>query len=888
MHLLLLVAAFLCCAAAGAVSAVSEASHNELRVLLFAIGAFLAAAGTVLQLLLRLAGSPRWTQFSVSLPLLAFHGATGVILVVALIHQDLDMTRVPYADVIIPALLVIDMVLLSISTALYPAPAPPKDAEQQLYHASLYESQLTLRKTPSDPQSVSKKVSEKTLVGPYSSRTALVLDLPDSPEVEDIIKRSIDHNMEHYNDATWMDSGAHNDANWMDSSAHLHSLSNSESDENGPRTRRGTGLGLFAPGRLSTDSFKRPSVRAHELKGSKSVPSLWRGNTSTVTSPRTPTSAFESVLTLHSEKPLAYSSIKEDQEFSFKASYGRRNLAPLSVVLPQGPDNGLSEVPTGGRRVSIVHVNCEEGPSNAVKRSKSTGVLGHKKIKKEQRWKSINDEKVFLQSVNPLLLPPVLRTGVSPIMELKRQQLESVEREKRRESEPAIPSTPRITEIHQSPKNTAFTRPLSPSMAQIPTHSEEIQSFSQPFIYKAPNDTPVPEGPRKFPFLSPVGEDDAIETPESHLNEAPEELDDSDELHLPYADEFGTLQPEEDLNFADFDQDTALVRDEPRKKKGIYNFDVIYEKQAQHKQPVVYGETLDGLEKMAQSRPVWNVLEISSPSLPVNHISLHDWDQNQQTWQEHRVRSGVNLNIPGITRLVSDGNLQGAFLVPSQDNRSDNIDALSDFHSFGENDETRRPLCSLLARSYSAPSLHTFRKLLVQSSIPLEVPEPIQLTHYITPTNERPVSTNLLPIRKFFRMEHSPKRLGSMFRKRDTRSSTDYSHKHSGSVILVAFSVGLASSRSNLPKKALRLLLTRQSTSNSAKQPLAVPRSAVHSHNASLTIPQIDALDFWDLETGPSSDRSRVSSVPSAVIGEYDREKWRTLKALQNQDRLLA
>lgn len=47
-----------------------------------------------------------------------------------------------------------------------------------------------------------------------------------------------------------------------------------------------------------------------------------------------------------------------------------------------------------------------------------------------------------------------------------------------------------------------------------------------------------------------------------------------------------------------------------------------------------------------------------------------------------------------------------------------------------------------------------------------------------------------------------------------------------------------------------------------------------------------NALSFWDLDTAHSSERSRVSSVPSAVIGEYDREKWRTLKALQNQEKV--
>lgn len=827
---------------------------------------------------------------------------------VALIHQDLSLARIPHADAIIPALLVTDMVLLSISTALYPASEPQNDPEEHLYHGSLYESQLTLHKTNSDPQSVAKKVSEKTLVGPYSSRTALALDLSDSPEVEDIIKRSIDHNIEHYNEVNWMDSAAHNDANWMDSGAQLHSLSNSENEES-VKPRRGAGLGLFTAARLSTDSFKRPTIRVHDLKGSKSVPTLWRGTNSAISSPRTPTTAFESILTLHSERPLAYSSIKEGPAFPFKELYDGRNLAPRSAELPSGPENGLPVLQSGERRVSLVHLACEEGPSNAVKRSKSTGVLGHKKIKREQRWKSINDEKVFLQSVNPLLLPPVLRTGVSPIMELKRQQLENVEREKRRESEPAIPSTPRGAGPQQSPKARAFSRPLSPSMAHIPAphsgvpHSGqphytqpyspgngEEQAFSQP-SQKAPEETPVVEQPRKFPFLSPVGEDDANDTPESHQRGTPDVLAGSDELHLPYADEFGISQPDEGLDFVDFDQNTALVRDEPRKKKGVYNFDnVVYEKQAQHKQPAAYDETLEGLEKMAQSRPVWNVLDHSNPTLPVNHISLHDWDQNQQTWQEHRVRSGVNLNIPGIIRLVSDGNVEGAFLVPSQDHRSDNIDALSDIHSSGETDNTRRPLCSLLVRSFSAPSLHTFRKMLVQSSIPLEVPEPLQLTTYTTPTDEQPVTTNLLPIRKFFRMENSPKRLGSVFRRRDTRSSIEYSHKHSASVILAAFSVGLASSKSNLPKKAFKLLLTRQSTVNSVvKQPsLVVPRSTGHSQHASFTIPQIDAIDFWDLETAPSSDRSRVSSVPSAVIGEYDREKWRTLKALQNQDRLLA
>lgn len=45
-----------------------------------------------------------------------------------------------------------------------------------------------------------------------------------------------------------------------------------------------------------------------------------------------------------------------------------------------------------------------------------------------------------------------------------------------------------------------------------------------------------------------------------------------------------------------------------------------------------------------------------------------------------------------------------------------------------------------------------------------------------------------------------------------------------------------------------------------------------------------EPIDFWDVSTAPSSGGpSRVSSVPSDVIGAYDREKWRTLK-LRNDD----
>lgn len=314
-------------------------------------------------------------------------------------------------------------------------------------------------------------------------------------------------------------------------------------------------------------------------------------------------------------------------------------------------------------------------------------------------------------------------------------------------------------------------------------------------------------------------------------------------LELPYAYEFGESPSKKYVNFEGFDQDTAVVQTETNTPA------------------VPYSETMSGLEAIPPSKKVW------IPKLST--ITLQDWHDNQESWNMHRTRLGANVTAIRVT----------------SDHAPVDIDHLSDL-----SDECQ-PSSS---RLFSAPSLHTFRNVSSQESKvidsqlePVEsqprLQQPIEmlhvrgdsilsslentLRHYTTPPPETaPSSSNASPIRKLF---ESPKRVF----KRARASLDEPTHRHTASIVSNPISIALSTS----PKRLLRTLIK--------KAPTAPPFPLITSHKSPMYIPEAttEALDFWDLDTAHDSDRSRVSSVPSAVIGEYDREKWRTIKALRGE-----
>lgn len=142
-----------------------------------------------------------------------------------------------------------------------------------------------------------------------------------------------------------------------------------------------------------------------------------------------------------------------------------------------------------------------------------------------------------------------------------------------------------------------------------------------------------------------------------------------------------------------------------------------------------------------------------------------------------------------------------------------------------------------LQARHSAPSLHTYRQISETSSKPTTDLDTLARCTTPVQTHE---STSSSPIKKVL----------GIFRK-----SVDLhvpSHQHTSLVVTARlFQASLASSAS--PKKWFK------------------PKPLTHA----------SIVDVPDWEDAANLDRSRVSSLPSAVIGEYDKEKWRKLKELR-------
>lgn len=466
------------------------------------------------------------------------------------------------------------------------------------------------------------------------------------------------------------------------------------------------------------------------------------------------------------------------------------------TLIPNLSDNSIhSHI----KDLSVLEKTVDEGihVEDMVRRSKSTGQL-HSNQSHRKRWKSINDEKVFLKNINESLLPSVLKTGESPILMLKRQQ------------------------------------------------SQISQTIEDPVILPTNDDTPQKKPKKKYELSFDEGDDNS--------------------MNLPYISEFD--EPLDQSQFKNFDS----------------NFEIDENK---------YKDSLNGLESIPQ--PVTDNWLSKAKSL--NYISLNQWNEHQNEYKNVRVRSGLTLNV-AMTNLVDDKNLSSAtlindeYLLPPSDQRADNIDDLSDIVS---STSEKRPMFSHLNRSFSAPSLHTFRNVsdgsqsssdrdqisIAESVVRYQTPPPIEIQ-----SEEPPIS----PIKKL--LNQSPKRL---FRK-----SVDFKdqsmHKHTGSIISSTFSLHSNSSkstspkrsgsRSSSPKRSFKNLLPKKSATMQNLQP--TPRILISPTNLlkqAIVKPKFyDEEPQWDLETSKSSNNSRISSLPSAIIGEYDREKWNTLKTLQVQD----
>ncbi|RKP32677.1 hypothetical protein METBISCDRAFT_21359 [Metschnikowia bicuspidata] len=268
----------------------------------------------------------------------------------------------------------------------------------------------------------------------------------------------------------------------------------------------------------------------------------------------------------------------------------------------------------------------------------------------------------------------------------------------------------------------------------------------------------------------------------------------------------------------------------------------------------------------------------------IKHISLQEWERKKQNWlacEPSAVPSTFFASLSAHTaQNLSSRSSFSAALKHDLDTPGTNLDR------------------SLL-RSVSAPSLHTYRpayKTESRRSLFLNLDldyQPHILENALYRVHTPPPLTNAAkpsfgsssPIKKMFG-----------FIRRDLldmpNNRENAGHKHAGSVTAsMVSSASARSSRSGLPRKAIKGLFSRALAAEQTVKPFAfaaTPRMSPHKELPALVyakpkIPSVLHFLYWESDTLDGLDGSRVSSTPSAVIGEYDREKWRTLKELNSR-----
>lgn len=278
---------------------------------------------------------------------------------------------------------------------------------------------------------------------------------------------------------------------------------------------------------------------------------------------------------------------------------------------------------------------------------------------------------------------------------------------------------------------------------------------------------------------------------------------------------------------------------------------------------------MDGLEDIPRPASRWNsdnddsdnsdTPTVHHTSQGIKNVSLEQWEANKLAWlsQSHSAR-------PVLYGTTSSG---------------------------------------ALSRSVSAPSLHTYRQISDGNTTKSSDFGSLDatFTHFITPV-VTPVQEN--PIEHHTGSSSPIKKMIGIFKRRESmielgNADLPHTHKHTQSVAnsLVSFLTSLTSgksSRSNSPRKSIKSLFS-PSTLHEQAPPLRLvfPHSAPYNlhkggHHKSMSLnskllPGFQPTQLSGIKTVEYSEESRVSSIPSAIVGEYDKEKWRTLKELERQ-----
>lgn len=340
---------------------------------------------------------------------------------------------------------------------------------------------------------------------------------------------------------------------------------------------------------------------------------------------------------------------------------------------------------------------------------------------------------------------------------------------------------------------------------------------------------------------------------------------------------------------------------------------------------------MEGLEEIPTAQaPPW--IRGSGPGIRL--ISLQDWEQNKALWmpggiQELNSQEKINFDALGSPDMggfvdldeemfktrYTKSRSEGDFMKRSSRSRG-----LSNPGNPGRNytasqapydtqrdslTQTENPRFSFAGLTL-APSLHTYRRNSEGSNRRLvyALEQENALKQCVTPTQvpDLPIIqlTNSSPIKKvmgIFRRRGLEAEFGSSY-------SFAYQHKHQGLVAnsTTSHTVLMASGKSStgLPRKAIRSFLkgllhkSASSVNYTPNNPPPVPpapppipilfnmpKDPLFRHSTELMQQFRLPSEEWDMSEATALDQLRVSSLPSAIIGEYDKEKWRKLKELE-------
>lgn len=259
------------------------------------------------------------------------------------------------------------------------------------------------------------------------------------------------------------------------------------------------------------------------------------------------------------------------------------------------------------------------------------------------------------------------------------------------------------------------------------------------------------------------------------------------------------------------------------------------------------------------------------------------WDMSH--YNGARLQQGLNLNVSGISNLVSDENIKHTanqyspanddLLLPPKEPRLDDLDHLSDMSSA----KTRIPS----SRSASAPSLHTFRKLSQKLTEDLDSMSNESMTCPSTPPQIPTISVSKSPLK-------SP--LKSLFRDTSPKKIfKHHGHHHKRTTSLWGANPALGARKSPRSPLGAGFVSHKYSTS----EPNNNAWLALYGDSLNLSKSVAEPIDLWDVNTSISDDGGDdeedgdqgLIDDGSVILGEYDHEKWRMIKELTAVDQMV-